>query len=65
MSDNKEKRGAADRRRVAGGEDYEVEYFARRHGITVADAKGLIERIGNDRAALDEAAEKMRAAKAH
>ncbi|WP_318012752.1 MULTISPECIES: DUF3606 domain-containing protein [unclassified Mesorhizobium] len=33
MADNKSKRGAADRRQVSGGEGYEVNYFARKHGI--------------------------------
>ena len=31
MPDNKSKRGARDRSRVAGGEAYEVNYFARKH----------------------------------
>ena len=30
MPDNKSKRGARDRSRVAGGEAYEVNYFARK-----------------------------------
>jgi hypothetical protein len=34
MSDDKTKRGAADRSKVAGGEAYEVDYFAKKHGIS-------------------------------
>ena len=34
MADDKTKTGQSDRSRVAGGEGYEVGYFARMHGIT-------------------------------
>jgi hypothetical protein len=60
MADNKSKRGKADRRKVAGGEGYEVSYFARKHGITADQAKTLIKKIGNDRAKLNKAAEKLK-----
>ena len=59
MADDKTNVGAADRRTVAGGEDYEVEYFARKHGITSEQARALISRIGNNRAELDRAAEQL------
>lgn len=60
MADDKTKRGGEDRGRVAGGEDYEVEYFARKHGISKEQAEELISRIGNDRTKLDEAAAKLK-----
>ena len=60
MADDKTKRGGPDRRRVAGEQPYEVSYFARKHGITEEQAQDLIERIGNDREALDTAARKMK-----
>jgi hypothetical protein len=60
MSDNRKKRGAADRRRVAGGEGYEVNYFANKHGITREQARNLIAKIGNDRDKLNKAAEKLK-----
>lgn len=60
MPDDKTKRGAADRRKVAGGEAYEVAYFARKHGITADQARALIKRVGNDRKKLDAAAEKLK-----
>jgi hypothetical protein len=44
MADDKSKRGGPDRRKVAGGEGYEVDYFARKHGITKEQAEGLIKR---------------------
>jgi hypothetical protein len=59
MADNKGRRGPADRRKVAKGEGYEVAYFARKHGITAAEARGLIDRIGNDRDKLNKAAAKL------
>jgi hypothetical protein len=60
MADDKTKTGKPDRSRVAGDEGYEVGYFARKHGITTEQARALIERIGNDRASLDAAAQKLK-----
>ena len=60
MSDDKSKRGGADRDRVAGGEGYEVDYFARKHGISPADAERLINRVGNNREKLDAEAERLK-----
>ena len=56
MTDDKSKRGERDRSRVAAGEDFEVEYFARQAGITPEQARTLIRRHGNDRAKLMEEA---------
>lgn len=60
MADDKTKVGEADRRTVAGDEPYEVEYFARKHGLSAEQARDLIARIGNNRAELDAAAEKLK-----
>jgi hypothetical protein len=46
MADDETKTGEADRRRVAGGHDYEVGYFARKHAITTEQARELIAWIG-------------------
>lgn len=59
MADDKSIIGGADRRQVAGDEAYEVEYFARRHDITAQQARDLIAQHGNNREALDAAAEKL------
>ena len=48
-----------DRGRVAGQQGYELGYFARKHGISRDQARSLIQRIGNDRAKLNAAAEKL------
>jgi hypothetical protein len=61
MADNTANRGSRDRGRVAAGQGYELSYFARKHGITQDQARQLIARIGNDRAKLDAAAEKLKA----
>lgn len=60
MSDDKSKRGGADRRRVAAGEGYEVNYFARKRGITKQQAEDLIKKVGNDREKLNAAAAKLK-----
>ena len=42
MPKTKTKRGrAADRRRIARGQPYEVNYFARKHGLTAAEAREI------------------------
>lgn len=55
MADDKEKRDARDRATVSGSETYEVDYFANNHGITRKQAQALIDRVGNNRAALEAA----------
>lgn len=60
MTDDKSKRGGSDRRTVAGGEGYEVDYFARKHKISGNQAEALIQKIGNDRDKLDAAAAKLK-----
>lgn len=48
-----------DRNLVAGGQGYEVSYFARKHGITAQQARDLIKEIGNDRDKLNAAAARL------
>lgn len=60
MSNNPSKRGAGDRARGGADQGYELRYFARKHGLTTAQANDLIRRIGNDRARLNEAAVRLR-----
>lgn len=60
MTDNKAKRGGSDKGRVAAGQGYEVNYFARKHGIRKDQAQDLIKRIGNDRQKLNTAAQKLK-----
>jgi len=60
MADDKTNVGGQDRSRVSGEEGYEVRYFAEKHGISPDQARELIERVGNNRAELDAAAEKLK-----
>lgn len=64
MADNKSKKGGTDRTRVASGEGYEVAYFASKHGISAAQARDLIGRIGTDREKLNAAAGKLKSERA-
>ena len=59
MSDDPSKQGQ-DRRTVAGAEDYEVRYFATKHGISTQQAKDLIAKLGNNREDLDAAASQLK-----
>jgi predicted xylose isomerase-like sugar epimerase len=61
MPDDKTKVGEPDRSRVSGDQDYEVRYFAEKHGISIEGAIDLINRFGNNREKLEEAANKLRA----
>ena len=61
MADDTNIRGGRDRSEVSASEGYEVDYFARKHGISADQARELIRRFGNDRATLDAEAAKMTA----
>jgi hypothetical protein len=60
MADDKSKRDFRDRDKVSASEDYEVEYFARQNGITPAQVRALIQKVGNDRAKLTAAAKALK-----
>lgn len=60
MADDKTFVGGQDRARVADEEEYEVRAFARRHGMTPDEVREMVERIGNDRDALEREAAKLR-----
>lgn len=60
MSDDPNKRGGQDRSRVAGGQDYEVRYFAEQNGISIEQAEQLIREHGNNREELERAAHQMK-----
>jgi hypothetical protein len=52
MPDDKTKTDSRDRFRVAGGQDYEIDYLVEKAGITREQARDLIKRFGNDRETL-------------
>jgi hypothetical protein len=59
MPDDKTKVGEPDRSRVAGDQDYEVEYFAEKYGLRPQQVRDLIARVGNDREKLEQEAKKL------
>jgi glycerol-3-phosphate dehydrogenase len=58
MADNKTKTDQRDRSRVAGEQDYEVQYLTEQTGISADQAREIIRAYGNDRETI------LRAAKA-
>ncbi|RVD55673.1 DUF3606 domain-containing protein [Mesorhizobium sp. M2D.F.Ca.ET.185.01.1.1] len=60
MADDETKRDFRDRDRVSADEDYEVEYFAQKVGLTAQQVRELIAKHGNDRETLERAARKLR-----
>jgi len=59
MADDKTKHDRRETSRVAAGQDYEVEYFAKRHNLTGQQVLELIKNHGNNRATLEEEAAKI------
>ena len=57
----KSKRGRAqDRAKVAGGQDYEVRYAAKKSGRSTKSVKKAIKRVGNSRKKVTKALRKKR-----
>lgn len=54
MADDKNKRGARDRNQVAGNERYEMDYIARKHGVTIDVVKSAVQHVGNDREKIEQ-----------
>jgi hypothetical protein len=54
MPDNKAKKGQQDRRQVSGSENYEIEYFKNKLGVSSQAVAGAIRATGtNDRKTLE------------
>lgn len=53
MADNKKQRGAQDRSRASGMQDYEVKYLAQKHGVTQKTVKDAVAKVGNSRARIE------------
>ncbi|TIV71509.1 MAG: DUF3606 domain-containing protein [Mesorhizobium sp.] len=60
MADDKSKRGKQDRARVSASEPYEVNYFARKHGITKEQALKIIKDTKGSRDKANAAAERLK-----
>jgi len=59
MADDKTQTDVRDRRRVASLQDYEVQFFAQEHGISIEQARDLIDKFGTNRQVLDREAWKL------
>ncbi len=46
-----------DRKLVAKSQQYEVSYFARKHGLTTADARAILQQAGRSRDKANELAD--------
>jgi hypothetical protein len=60
MPDDKRKRGKQDRSRVARNEAYEVNYFARKHRLTKAEAEKIIKQARGNRERANQLANRGR-----
>lgn len=54
MSDNKNLKDQRDRSRVAGNEDYEVQYIAEKLNVDAESVRRAIDKVGNDRTKIEE-----------
>ena len=59
MPDDKTKVGKPDRNRLSADQNYEVQQFADKHGITGQQVKDLIARHGDNRQKLEHEAIKL------
>jgi hypothetical protein len=53
MSDDKNKRGEQDRRRVNPNEDYEVRHEAEKLGVSTERVRAAIKKVGDSREAIE------------
>jgi hypothetical protein len=52
--DNRSKRGGSDRRRVAGGQSWEVNHMKEKFKVSGQQVAGAIRAVGNDRRKVEE-----------
>jgi hypothetical protein len=54
MADDKTVRGPRDRARIAMGEDYEVEYWTGKFGVSREKLQAAVDAVGNSAAAVED-----------
>ena len=54
MADDKTARGPQDRSRIAMGEDYEVEYWTRKFGVSSEELQKAVHAVGNSAEAVEQ-----------
>lgn len=60
MPDDKNIQDGRDRSKVAAEQQYELAYFAKKHGLTANQAREILHASGPDRARADRMAEERR-----
>jgi len=60
MADDKSKVGGQDRARIAREQQYELNYFAERHGLSASEARKILKESGPDRESADVAAMRIK-----
>ena len=60
MADNKDLRDGRDRSRVAGDEEYEVQYLAEKLNVSAEEVRKAIQKVGNSREKVEEELRKGR-----
>ena len=54
MADDKNLRDGRDRERVAGNEEYEINYLAKKLNVSAEEVRRAIEQVGNSREKVEE-----------
>jgi len=54
MADDKDLRDGRDRGRVAGNEEYELNYLAQKLNVSVDEVRQAVEKVGNSREKVEE-----------
>jgi predicted double-glycine peptidase len=54
MADDPDERGPQDRSRISLSEPYEIQYWTKKFGVTPADLREAIKRVGNSAKAVEE-----------
>jgi hypothetical protein len=54
MADDKSKRGPQDRNRINLNEDYEVQYWSEKFGVSSEQLRQAVEKVGSSAAAVEQ-----------
>ncbi len=54
MSDNKDNRGPQDRSRINVNEDYELQYWSDKYGVSREELRNAVEKVGVSADAVEE-----------
>jgi hypothetical protein len=54
MADDPSKRGPQDRSRISLSEPYEIQYWTKKFGVTAAELRDAIKKVGNSAEAVEK-----------